>query len=1470
MQEAGVKSNLDFLSSDGELAELIRNFDWSKTPLGAPEYWSPSLQSTISEQVLKINNRPALEAASAQSTPEGLKEIEESALKNSTLAAIVQSSEDAIVSKTLEGIVTSWNPGAQKLFGFTPDEMIGQPITKVIPDDRLDEEPQILQKIQRGEIVDHFETKRKTKSGQIVDISLTISPIRNEEGKIIGASKIGRDISHHKRTEANLAFLAEISRDLVQLNNPAAMLQVIGEKIAAFFGITTCAFISVDEPAGQVTVLQDWHQANAMSLVGTYRVADYLEEEVISLLKADEMYIIRDKTQDARLKTKKSKSGLSSALSIPYLQEGELLYVLSIYDALPRNWRQGEIELMRELCMRIWTRFDQLKAEQALQKSEAKYRSLFNSLDEGFCIIKMLFDENGKPYDYRFVEANDSLAQQTGLVNTIGKTMNELVPAHEQYWFDIYGKIAKTGEPARFENEAKALGHHYEVYAFRVGAPEEHQVAVLFKDIRVRKQEEEKKSYLLKLSDALRDLTTSAEIKETACRVLGEHLGVIRAMYADSFIKDGVEYFQNVGQYSTDLPYSPEPIPAEHIKTATAPLYEGKISVISDVLKEIPAAEQAAYLHFNIRSFIAVPLLKNGKPVLIFGVHEDHPRIWREDEIELVKETAERTWTTAEKIQAEEELKKSEANFAAMFEALPVGAALIDTHGKLVLSNERMRIYVPNNVIPSRDPERFQRWVGRLPDGSLLDRNDFPGARALRGEHVVQGVEMLYTQDDGQKIWTNVAAVPIKDATGEVSGQVTVVTDITQLKQATDALQQSTDTLAQDLRSAQWLHALSERLVSASTLQLFYNEVVNAAMALTGADAGTVQMLEEKTQQLVMLQSTGFDEKVQKYFYRVDATSGTSCGLALVNNERTFVDFDEGLADPSGSLKIHRDAGYLSAQSTPLVTRTGKPIGMVSTHWHRHHRPSERELRFLDLLARQTADLLERKQQEEKYLSQLESDVQERTSEISKQKDFIETIINSTPDLVTAYGTDFRIIAFNKACEDFFNLKSEAVMGRTFTEVFPSGKGGQGEKDLVRAFQGETIHNAVYHSPVTKKYYENYISPLRDEKGNIYAAVAISHDITDNINATEYLKQSEEKFNKLFAASPLGLVLSEIPSGKIVDVNEIYCETIGYSKAECVGKTSLELDLIEENARQKIVDELLQNGFVKNAEVEIIKKDGEKIPALNSIEKITIGDKEYLLSALIDITERKNAERKIEEKNHELQKMNKELEAFTYISSHDLQEPLRKIQTFAGRILEKEEENLSDTAKGYFSRMADAAIRMQSLIQDLLHFSRLTTTERKFELTDLHGIVEDVKTELKEVIETKGAFVEATGFHQVNIIPFQFRQLLYNLISNALKFSKSDVQPHIIINSEIVSGADSPLGGQKAYLITVSDNGIGFEKHFSEKIFEVFQKLHSKDQYEGTGIGLAIVKKIVENHRGRITASGELNQGATFNIYIPA
>jgi two-component system, chemotaxis family, CheB/CheR fusion protein len=245
----------------------------------------------------------------------------------------------------------------------------------------------------------------------------------------------------------------------------------------------------------------------------------------------------------------------------------------------------------------------------------------------------------------------------------------------------------------------------------------------------------------------------------------------------------------------------------------------------------------------------------------------------------------------------------------------------------------------------------------------------------------------------------------------------------------------------------------------------------------------------------------------------------------------------------------------------------------------------------------------------------------------------------------------------------------------------------------------------------------------------------------------------------------------------------------------------------------------------------------------------------------------------LEDRNTELQNMNKELEEFTYVASHDLQEPLRKIQTFASRLLEKENDNLSEGGKNYFRLMQNAAERMQRLISDLLEFSRIGATERKFEKVHLGIIIEEVKVEFKESIEQKKAKIVVKGNCEVNIIAFQFRQMMHNLIGNALKFSQPNVAPRITITSKDIKNDKlfiQNLQPHREYChIKISDNGIGFDNEFNEKIFEVFQKLHGKDEFAGTGIGLAIVKKIVDNHHGLITATSEPNKGTTFDVFIP-
>lgn len=294
--------------------------------------------------------------------------------------------------------------------------------------------------------------------------------------------------------------------------------------------------------------------------------------------------------------------------------------------------------------------------------------------------------------------------------------------------------------------------------------------------------------------------------------------------------------------------------------------------------------------------------------------------------------------------------------------------------------------------------------------------------------------------------------------------------------------------------------------------------------------------------------------------------------------------------------------------------------------------------------------------------------------------------------------------------------------------------------------------------------------------------------------------------------------------------------------------------LLQNEEKEKRAAELI----IANKELAFQNEEKEK-----RAEELVIANKELAFQ---------NEEK--EKRAAELAIANEELRAFNYISSHDLQEPLRKIQMFTTVMLESESQNLSDKGKHYLDRIQFSAARMQHLIEDLLAFSRISTMDHSFETTDLNEIVAEVIADLNDTILEKNAIIERLELCHAEIIPFQFRQLMYNLVSNALKFTQPGIPPYIVIASRIVKGSEldhEKLSTEKNYChITVKDNGIGFEPQFKERIFELFQKLHSNELYKGTGIGLAIVKKIIDNHKGHIIATGELNKGARFDIYLPA
>jgi signal transduction histidine kinase/CHASE3 domain sensor protein len=287
----------------------------------------------------------------------------------------------------------------------------------------------------------------------------------------------------------------------------------------------------------------------------------------------------------------------------------------------------------------------------------------------------------------------------------------------------------------------------------------------------------------------------------------------------------------------------------------------------------------------------------------------------------------------------------------------------------------------------------------------------------------------------------------------------------------------------------------------------------------------------------------------------------------------------------------------------------------------------------------------------------------------------------------------------------------------------------------------------------------------------------------------------------------------------------------------------------------------------------IYRKTGEMryIKSVSSFTENSQGDL-VKIGVNYDITDQYQNTASLEENNRHLRQVNAELESFNNIVSHDLQEPMRKIQMFVSRIDENEYESLTTTGRDYFERIRALANRMQTLMIDLINYSRAVKGDKAFVKTDLKAVIDEVKNELALNIEEAGAKIMVGDLPSAYVIPFQIQQLFVNLVSNSLKFAREGAVPDIEISREKIAEGqrhgDLAFSDKDYYRIVVADKGIGFKQEFAEKIFQLFRRL-DKDAYRGTGIGLAICKRVVENHDGYIFAEGNEGTGARFIIYLP-
>jgi PAS domain S-box-containing protein len=540
-----------------------------------------------------------------------------------------------------------------------------------------------------------------------------------------------------------------------------------------------------------------------------------------------------------------------------------------------------------------------------------------------------------------------------------------------------------------------------------------------------------------------------------------------------------------------------------------------------------------------------------------------------------------------------------------------------------------------------------------------------------------------------------------------------------------------------------------------------------------------------------------------------------------------------------------------------------------------------------------TRDLSDRKKAEEKQLRIME-ELQRKNEALRESEERYHKMISEVEDYaIILLDKEGNIQNWNKGAQKIKGYKAEEIIGRSFTVFYPP-------EDVASNLpfsllekarkEGKASHEGWRVKKNGTKFWGSVaITALHGDNQNVIGFSKVTRDLTERKiaeekqehytielqNKNEQLRRSEERYHKMISEVEDYAIILLDPEGNIQNWNKGAQAIKGYKSEEIVGK-NFKIFYSEEDLRDNLPQRLLSEAKKQgNAHHEgwRLRKDGTRFWGAVVITTLHDEDNNIIGFSKVtrDLTERKIAEDRQKQNAEQLEAQNKELEQFAYVASHDLQEPLRKIRTFNAMIIEHEGDKLSEKAKDYFNRSISAADRMNRLIEDLLTYSRATRDTHNNEPVDLDLIVSRIRSSYKE--SSKKIVIESDPLPVLSGLRFQFEQLFDNLIGNAIKYQKADNIPHVKVKYKIVSGDQVKGKGlnasSKFHRISVIDNGIGFQQEYAEKIFEMFQRLHGRSEYSGSGIGLAIVKKIVQNYNGFITAESEPGKGSCFDIYFP-
>jgi PAS domain S-box-containing protein len=1474
------------------------------------------------------------------------KRMEEASL---LMASIVASSDDAIIGKTLDGVITSWNAGATKLYGYAAEEVIGKPISILMPPDSEDELPNILNRIKHGERIEHFETLRRRKDGKLINVSISISPIEDADGNVFGASTIARDITERKRAEEAIQFAGAYNRSLIEASlDPLVTIapdgaitdvnkateaatgypreKLIGTHFSNYFTDPVKAkegYLKVFETGSVMDYPLEIRHRDGHIVPVLYNASVYKDEagKVIGVFAAARDITERRHAEEAaRLASAYNRSLIEASLDplVTISPDGTITDVneatekvtgfsrewlvgtdFSNYFSNPGKAKEGYLQAFKEGTVKDYPLeighsdghmtpvlynasvykdeagkvigvfaaardiSERKRAEETARIANAYNRSLIEASLDPLVTISP---------DGVIMDVNEATEKVTGysrddLIGTdFSIYFTEPIKAKEGYLAAF-----KEGSVTDYPLQLRRRDGHltpviYNASVYRDEAGKVIGVFAAARDITERKRAEEAvrlvNAYNRSLIEASLDplVTIAPDGKITDVNIATETItgysrnaliGTDFSNYFTEPVKAREGYLKafekgSVKDYPLEIRNKNGRLTPVNYNASVYRDEAGKVIGVFAAARDMAVqkqAEEAVHLAYAYNRSLIEASLDPLVTISPDGVITD-----------VNKATEKVTGTTREKLIGTDfsnyftEPEKAKEGYLTVFKEgsvtdYPLEIRRSDGHVTPVIYNASVYKDEAGRVIgvfaAARDiSEQEKIEEARLRLAAIVDSSD----DAIIGKTLDgiitswnAGAMRLYGYSEDEVLGKSISILATPDYPDEIPGILEKIRHGEHIDHYETMRKRKDGSIINISLSVSPIKDSNGQLVGASTITRDITEKKQAEEAIRLASLYNRSLIEASLDPLVTISPDGVITDVNVATEKVtgfsrDKLIGTDFSNYFTEPEKAkegyLTVFKEGSVTDYPLEIRHRDGRVTPVIYNASVYRdeAGKVIGVFAA----------------------ARDITERKRAEEVA----------RVASAYNRK-----LIEASLDPLVTIAPNGEVTDVNVATETITGFSRDKLIGTDFSNYFTEPE--KAKEGYLTVFK----EGSVTDYPLEIRHRDGHVTPViynasvyKDEDDNIIGVFAAARDITERKRAEEAVKQANA-YNRSLIEASLDPLVTIAPDGKITDVNEATEKVTGYSRDELIGTDFSDYFTEPDKAREGYL-QVFKEGIVTDYALKIRHRSGNITPVVYnaSVYSNEAGSVIGVFAAARDVTELNRAEEALKQKMAEVERSNAELEQFAYVASHDLQEPLRMVASYVKLLDRRYKDKLDADASEFINYAVEGSTRMQQMINDLLAYSRVGTKGMPFEPVDLELTLKRALGNLKASISESDARVTYDPLPTVMADDIQLTQLFQNLIGNAIKFRSADRSPIVHVSAKRL---------ESAWEFVVSDNGIGIEPEYFDRIFIIFHRLHTRVEYPGSGIGLAICKKIVERHGGRIWVESKPGVGSMFHFTIP-